>query len=132
LVLYSTLGVIRQAVAVLLEEIPPDVSWTEVYDNISDIENVSDVHDLHIWCIAHGQTALSVHCRSSDPTNAMRKINRVAMRFGIHHSTIQVQTPEGPCITCEMADCCTNHIESNHLSFRRESESRVSSTTSQS
>jgi zinc transporter 2 len=116
LVMYSTLGVIRQSVAVLLEEIPSDVKWSDVFDAISAIDTVSDVHDLHIWCIDNSQTAMSVHCRSSDPTAAMRKINAVALRYGIKHSTIQVQSVEGPCITCAMADCCTTRIESKHLS----------------
>mmetsp|Transcript_56903 Transcript_56903/g.138543 ORF Transcript_56903/g.138543 Transcript_56903/m.138543 type:complete len:485 (-) Transcript_56903:1767-3221(-) len=126
LVMYSTVGVIRQSVLVLLEEIPPNVKWSDVFDAISAVEGVSDVHDLHIWSIHNNLTAMSVHCRSSDPTTAMRKINNVALQFGIKHSTIQVQVEGGRCVTCEMTDCCTKGIISNHLSIQRESESGVS------
>jgi zinc transporter 2 len=116
LVLYNTLGVFRSSIQVLLEEIPPSVNWQKVFDAISKVSNVSDVHDLHIWCISHGQTALSLHCTSSDP-DAIYKINRICVRFGINHSTIQVQTKPGPCPTCTSPDvCCTSHLSNRHSS----------------
>jgi zinc transporter 2 len=116
LVLYNTLGVLRSSIQVLLEEIPPSVDWQKVFDAISKVPNVEDVHDLHIWCISHGQAALSLHCTSSDP-NAIYNINRVCIRFGIKHSTIQVQTQPGPCPTCTSPDiCCTSHLSNRHSS----------------
>lgn len=63
-VFFSTLGVLRSAISVLLEETPPAVSWQKVYDAISLVPNVTNVHDLHIWSISHGQPGLSVHCFS--------------------------------------------------------------------
>jgi solute carrier family 30 (zinc transporter), member 2 len=113
LVLYNTLGVLRSSIQVLLEEIPPSVDWQKVYEAISKVPNVFDVHDLHIWCISHGQTALSLHCTSSDP-NALYNINRVCVKFGIKHSTIQVQTSPGPCPTCTSPECCTSHLSNRN------------------
>lgn len=113
LVLYNSLGVLRQSVAVLLEEIPPNVNWQEVFNAICEVPDVYDVHDLHIWCISHGTSALSVHCQSADP-QALYKINCVILKFGIKHSAIQVQIQEGPCITCDMDGCCTHHLSSRN------------------
>jgi zinc transporter 2 len=105
LVLYSTIGVLRSSISVLLEEMPPNISWQQVYDAIAKTPNVTDVHDLHIWSISHGQPALSVHCTSMDP-NALSNIHNVCVRFGLVHSTIQIQTPEEPCITCNDEPNC--------------------------
>mmetsp|Transcript_2253 Transcript_2253/g.5147 ORF Transcript_2253/g.5147 Transcript_2253/m.5147 type:complete len:427 (-) Transcript_2253:154-1434(-) len=107
MVLWSTIGVVRSSVAILLEEIPPGIEWRKVYDAISAVSNVYDVHDLHIWCISHGQTALSVHCTSTDD-NAARNINQACLKFGIKHSTIQVD--KGSCSTCDPKDCCTSKL----------------------
>ena len=44
LVLYSTVGVLKSSVAVLLEETPSSIDWKKVYDAISAIPGVGDVH----------------------------------------------------------------------------------------
>lgn len=109
LVLYSTVGVLRSSIAVLLEATPPNISWHKVYKAISQVPNVTDVHDLHLWSISHGQPSLSVHCRSDDP-DALRKIRDKCQAFGISHVTIQIQPSEGPCITCDNSAYCTSHL----------------------
>lgn len=106
MVFYSTLGVIRSSVSVLLEAVPPGLSWDKVHDDIVSIKGISDVHDLHIWCISHGEPALSVHACAPDTVRAMKDINAVCLKYGIHHATIQIQ-PFGAdvpsCITCRRA-----------------------------
>ena len=41
LVFYSTLGVLRSSISVLLEEVPPHVSWRDVHDDIQAVEGVT-------------------------------------------------------------------------------------------
>jgi zinc transporter 2 len=52
LVFYSTLGVLKASIAVLLEEVPPKISWHAVYDDILALPNIFELHDLHIWSIS--------------------------------------------------------------------------------
>jgi zinc transporter 2 len=111
LVVYSTIGVLRSSISVLLEEMPPNILWQQVYDAIAKTPNVTDVHDLHIWSISHGQLALRAHCTSMDP-NSLSNIHNVCVRFGGVHSTIQIQTPEEPCITCnDEPNCMDSHMQ---------------------
>ena len=106
LVGYSTVGVLRTSVAILLQEVPPSVDWKSVYDAIAQIDGVSNVHDLHIWSISHGIPILSVHCQATDPERAMEQIYCVCRDFGIVHTTIQVQAQSGgECITCTDRIC---------------------------
>lgn len=107
LVLWSTVGVLRSSISVLLEEIPPGIDWHKVHTAISAVPNVGNVHDLHIWSISDGQVALSVHCASADK-NAIHNINAVCKKFGVKHATIQVN--EGDCGTCHVHDACTASI----------------------
>eukprot|EP00934_Nitzschia_sp_Nitz4_P008355 Nitzschia sp. Nitz4//scaffold76_size158648//23266//24531//NITZ4_002533-RA/size158648-processed-gene-0.258-mRNA-1//-1//CDS//3329557806//8345//frame0 len=113
LVFYSTFGVVRSSIAVLLEETPPHISWQEVFDAITKVPNVTKVHDLHIWSISHGVPTLSVHCHSDDPS-ALKAIQDVICHFGVHHSTIQIQTTQADCITCGEHGCCTGHLSSGY------------------
>uniref|UniRef100_A0A7S3L9L2 Cation efflux protein cytoplasmic domain-containing protein n=1 Tax=Amphora coffeiformis TaxID=265554 RepID=A0A7S3L9L2_9STRA len=102
---YSTVGVLRSSVAVLLQEVPPSVDWKSVFDAIENIPGVSDVHDLHIWSISHGIPALSVHCKAEEPELALEHIYTRCRDFGIVHATIQVQSQSGECVTCTDRIC---------------------------
>ena len=111
LVFYSTLGVIRSAICVLLEEVPPDVSWQRIHDQIELLPGVTNVHDLHIWSISHGLTALSVHVRTTSTgvniKQVLKTIAAICKDNGIQHTTIQVQPfcrIDNSCITCNISD----------------------------
>ena len=101
-VFYSTIGVIRSSISVLLEEVPPHVDWDLLYESISSVPGVTNVHDLHVWSISHGFVALSVHANASNPDEALQKIHDVCSKHGVGHSTIQLQSSAAgnDCITC--------------------------------
>lgn len=110
LVLLSTVGVLKNAIAVLLEQVPPNVSLSKIHGAICNVPGVTNVHALHIWSISHGEPALSVHCAASDPGEAMRAINSICLADGIRHSTLQVQPSseleDDDCYTCKEGDSC--------------------------
>jgi cobalt-zinc-cadmium efflux system protein len=79
-----------------------------VRDAIASVEGVAGVHDLHIWTITSGFVALSAHVveADGDAVDRNRLLSRVrrslAERFGIEHTTIQVEPADfddcdGPC-----------------------------------
>merc|ERR1712238_188289 len=92
-VFYSTLGVIRSSISIILEEVPPETDWQTVYEDLSSVDGVSQVHDLHIWSISHGVSALSVHCQATNPEQALKTIlgKAVCGKHNIAHPTIQIQ-----------------------------------------
>ena len=102
LVCYSTVGPIRSSLSVLLEEVPPGLDWEEIYDAISGVEGVSDVHDLHIWSISHGHFIMSVHAAAEDNEQAYRDIKKICNKKNISHLTVQLQPKKigGSCVTC--------------------------------
>lgn len=105
-VFYSTLGVLRSSISVLLEEVPPNINWREMLEDIKNVEGVDNVHDLHIWSISHGQPTLSVHCSTlGDTETALERIYFVIKKKGIRHATIQVQANGSDCVTCSDGPC---------------------------
>lgn len=103
LVFYSTLGVLRSSVAVLMEEVPPTINWARVMKDLKKLPNVTKVHDLHIWAISDGVPALSVHAvaKDDDCAQAILNINQVCMKHKILHVTAQVQPASfSACLTC--------------------------------
>merc|ERR1712238_245731 len=100
-VFYSTLGVIRSSISIILEEVPPETDWQTVYEDLSKVDGVSQVHDLHIWSISHGVSALSVHCQATHPEQALKTIlgKEICGKHNIAHPTIQIQqSTESDCL----------------------------------
>jgi cobalt-zinc-cadmium efflux system protein len=94
LVVLSSWGLLRDAVAVLMEGVPAHLQLDEVAEAMAGVPGVTAVHDLHVWTITSGFVALSAHvvvgpdC-SEDVLWRVRTV--IHDRFGIDHSTIQVE-----------------------------------------
>lgn len=97
LVAYSAWQLSREAVTVLMEGAPAGLDVDEVREAIRHVEGVRAVHDLHVWTITSGFVALSCHVVASDRSQAklLSELGRTLEgRFGIAHTTIQVEPPE--------------------------------------
>ena len=90
--------VLREAVDVLLETVPPHVDVDGVAKALEAIPRVTAVHDLHIWTVGSGMVALSAHLVVDEPTACENDTILVAAkralveRFGIDHSTLQIES----------------------------------------
>jgi cobalt-zinc-cadmium efflux system protein len=97
LVLWSSIGILRESAHVLLEGIPREMGVEEVARAILTVEGVTEVHDVHIWSLGGGHTALSLHARIPDMhMDECERIlvaiqEKVSVRFGIGHTTVQLE-----------------------------------------
>lgn len=94
LMLRSGWRLVRESVHVLLEGAPRDVAPAAVVETLAAHPDVIDVHDVHVWEVTSGFPALSAHVlvRAGADCHAIRRelARRVRERFGIEHSTLQV------------------------------------------
>lgn len=97
LILWSSWGVFREALNLLLEGTPSGIDPEAVTQSIAAIEGVYGVHHLHIWALGSSRAALSCHLMVGDvPVKTTGKLlDRVnAMleeQYRIVHSTIQFE-----------------------------------------
>jgi cobalt-zinc-cadmium efflux system protein len=93
LILASTIGLLREALHVLMEGVPRSVKLEEVGRVMAGIDGVRSVHDLHIWNISLGHMALSAHVDiaelSSWPLVLEQARQLLQQRYGIGHVTLQ-------------------------------------------
>lgn len=105
IVLFTTVRLVRQSVAVLMEGTPANIAVEDVDSALLDIPGVKEVHDLHIWSLSVGKPSLSVHLLAKDEASRKGALaaatTMLADKFGILHTTIQVEVPEDriPCAT---------------------------------
>ena len=94
LVLGSAWTILRDSTLILLEATPRDLDASEIGRALASVEGVVDVHDLHVWTITSGFTALSAHVlvRPGDDCHAIRRQLEQLLRdrFDIEHTTLQV------------------------------------------
>jgi cobalt-zinc-cadmium efflux system protein len=100
LILVSTLGLLRDALHVLMEGVPRQLQLPEVGRTLARVSGVHGVHDLHIWNISTGQVALSAHVELTDLTQwpaVLDHSRRMLLeRFGIDHVTLQPELAAAP------------------------------------
>jgi cobalt-zinc-cadmium efflux system protein len=101
LVLWSTWGLLRDTVQVLLEGTPRGLSVPEVEGALAATPGVSEVHHVHLWDIASDTPALSAHVvLDGEPSLHDAQLRGDAMkmmlqdRFGIGHATLELECHE--------------------------------------
>jgi cobalt-zinc-cadmium efflux system protein len=97
LVLWSSIGILRESSHILLEGRPREMRVEEVARALLTIEGVQEVHDVHIWSLGGGHNALSLHARVPDMhMDACERIlisiqEKASKSFRIDHTTVQLE-----------------------------------------
>jgi cobalt-zinc-cadmium efflux system protein len=97
LVLWSSIGILRESSHILLEGRPREVSVEEVAHAILKVEGVQEVHDVHVWSLGGDHNALSLHARIADMhldecEQLLAAIKeKAATEFNIAHTTVQLE-----------------------------------------
>ena len=112
-VLYQGVTMMRDAVRILLEGVPPDIRLDEVATALRDIPGVQGVHHLHVWQLDETHRALEAHIvLKDDPmdTAGVKSAARATLmkRFRIGHTTLELEAPAegGSCGNHEsLPDC---------------------------
>jgi len=97
LVLWSSVGILRESSHIMLEGRPRGMRVEEVARAILSVSGVQEVHDVHIWSLGGGHNALSLHARIPDMhmdecERVLAAIQeRAAKEFGIDHTTVQLE-----------------------------------------
>ena len=97
LIIRGAWRLVREAVDVLLESAPAHISPGAVRAQLEAIPGIESVHDLHIWSVATGVVAMSVHAIVREPERQQHVLEHIhdAMRlFGIGHVTAQLERSE--------------------------------------
>lgn len=85
----------NEALRVLLQQAPAHVDLAAIVADLGGIEDVVDVHDLHVWTLTTDMDVLSAHlmvCSDADHHLVLdRARDLLADRHSIHHATLQVE-----------------------------------------
>ncbi|MCQ3829287.1 cation transporter [Microbulbifer elongatus] len=93
LILFASVKLLRDAVDVLMQRVPRELSLPVVGEAMAVEEGVRSVHDLHIWRLDSSMIYLSAHIVVDDLATWPRVLKRLQdmleQRFAVHHITLQ-------------------------------------------
>ena len=96
LVLRSAWFITRQSAHILMEGAPQNLDPAAIgSDLLNTIEDLEDVHHIHIWCLTQERPLVTLHARikdEADPDQMLKTISsRLLDRFQIEHVTVQIE-----------------------------------------
>jgi cobalt-zinc-cadmium efflux system protein len=98
LIFLSAADLLRDSLTMALGGVPPGIDADEVEAHLGALPGVERIHDLHIWSMSTTEFALTAHLVIPDGYPGDEFLadcaHGVAHRFGIGHSTFQVETGE--------------------------------------
>ncbi|KAA8475447.1 cobalt-zinc-cadmium efflux system protein [Arcticibacter tournemirensis] len=94
-ILPRTWILLKDSVSILLEGTPKDVNIADLRAGILQLNNVEELHDLHVWSLTSGVNAMSAHIIISANANyneSLQDMNRyITDNFKITHTTLQLE-----------------------------------------
>jgi zinc transporter 1 len=88
----SALPLVKSASFILLQGVPESVNLEDVREDISTVDGVISIHELHVWQLSESKHVASVHIllrKKDDFMRVVRDIRRVLHEHDIHSGTIQ-------------------------------------------
>ena len=98
MIVYSSIGIIRETLNILLEGTPHNFKLASVREAMQAVSGVVNVHDLHVWSLGSSSHALASHVTISDMPMSdcsciLEGLNQALRdKFHITHTTIQFET----------------------------------------
>ncbi len=107
-VLFKLVGTLRQTFRIFLQSVPQELELSEIKGTLMSLDDVEDVHDLHVWSLDGQYNVLTVHLTIREGAtwlDAIRlkgRCRELLSRKKIRHSTIEIELENEE---CELEDC---------------------------
>lgn len=95
LILASSVRLITEPINVLMEAVPEGMDAERIAREMTEVDHVRAVHDLHVWTVTSGFVTLAGHVvvEVGADRDLVRRVLEVMMRerYGIEHTTLQME-----------------------------------------
>jgi cobalt-zinc-cadmium efflux system protein len=102
-IFYSTWNLFKDSLSLTMDGVPKGIKLNEVESEIKEVEDVVDVHHLHVWAISTSQNAMTAHVVIK-PNATIEQLNLIKQKIkhelehvNIHHTTLEFETEDENC-----------------------------------
>lgn len=93
--IYASIGIIKDSLKILLETVPKGLDLKEVKNSLQSISDVKDIHHMHAWTITSGINIFSTHIKTDDPSKVqdilLESTKMLKDKYDFYFSTVQVE-----------------------------------------
>lgn len=103
IILKTSWSVFRESVILTLDGVPHGIDTRHLLQALSQLENVTDIHHIHIRAISTVENELTAHIKLQDVSLLEKTKNEVKeflRQHNIHHSTLEFESKD---------HCCKSH-----------------------
>ena len=107
-VLWNVYRNLRKSFEIMLQAVPRDKDITELKEQIQEIPEISNVHDIHLWTLDGEKDIFTVHVKVEKVDDFNKQatvkvaIRQILAEKHIEHVTIEVESVEE---NCAQVDC---------------------------
>ncbi len=95
-IIYHTWEVLKKSVDILMQGVPEEININEIIREIEIIDEVRDIHHLHIWQLNEENIHFEAHVNVEENINmeqmmkVKKKIEDILHKNNIYHTTLQI------------------------------------------
>ena len=114
-ILVNVVKNLKEIINIFLEKAPDNINVEEIKEHLKNIDNVIDVHHVHIWSMDGQNNYATMHVvTNADNHEIKEKIRNELSEHKISHATLELEKEGEHCHekTCEVrfaADNCHQH-----------------------
>jgi len=102
IIIWGGIRLVRDTTSIFLNLTPRGFNVEALAQKIIDMHDVINIHDVHLWPVAHNHVAFSAHVLVNDKTLSeveatKRNIEAMLRENGIDHSTLQIESASTDC-----------------------------------
>lgn len=103
IIIYSTWELLKDSFLMALDAVPENVNIQKVKETILKIENVKDLHHLHVWALSTTENALTAHVVLNNDVDfkiasqIKEKIKLNLLSLHVAHATIEFENETDNC-----------------------------------
>ncbi len=94
-IVIGTWSLLREALKLALSAVPTHINLSEINTYLSQLDGVTEVHDLHIWGLSTTENALTAHLVIPSGHPGDQFLDEIVLtlkdHYAMHHSTLQIE-----------------------------------------
>ncbi len=92
----ESLAILKESSHILLEGAPPEVDLEAIKQEVEDVDDVLDIHHIHIWKIGEKDIHFEAHINTrdmmvSETGNILSQVEALLKKYNITHVTLQFE-----------------------------------------